>query len=659
MNTTANPITTTYTLSVTTPQGCPGTSTVAVTVNPRPTAEAIFGPASVCPTVTGVAYSVVNPSGTAYQWLVNGGTIASGQGTSAITVNWGTANAAANVKLFRLNSFGCSSDTTTLPVRVNQILQTARPTGPGAVPAAGVCQANGPYTYQTILTNGSSYSWVIVGGTQVSTSGSSVVVNWNPVTVPTIGKIVVTETSDPAGGRCLGTSDTLYVNINPSPRTTLALTGPARVCQNSGPVTYSLPGGFAGSAYVFQVNGTTVTSTGNTVVLPSQTAAGTLTITARETTAAGCAGPLYTATLVVSPTPAPIVISGSGFVCNIAQTQQYTVANAPMGSTFQWTVTGGTVTAGQGTATATVQFNGTGPFTVSATESSSFSCVGSAASRTVLLDNPSVALALASVEVTTNNRVNLTLSSPNSNNTPNRIRVMRRVAGSGAAFTEVGTVATSATTFADNTADAALNSYEYRLELTNGCGTLQSTVVSQTVRLAATADQGTGGRNQGGTALTWNAYVGFPVQEYRILRRDDNGTATQVGSVAGNVLTFKVPNQGSGFNQCYRIVAVGAGALLSNSNEACVDFKNALNFYNVITPNGDGLNDVLEIDNVQLYPGASFTIFNRWGREVYNTTNYRNNWGMDPTIAPGVYYYLFKQANGTSSKGWVEVVKDK
>jgi gliding motility-associated-like protein len=102
---------------------------------------------------------------------------------------------------------------------------------------------------------------------------------------------------------------------------------------------------------------------------------------------------------------------------------------------------------------------------------------------------------------------------------------------------------------------------------------------------------------------------------------------------------------------------VGTTGQLSNANEACVSFENAVGFYNIITPNNDGLNDVLVIDNVELYPGSTFTIFNRWGREVFNTTNYRNNWGMDPSVAPGVYYFLFKQANGSSRKGWVEVVK--
>jgi gliding motility-associated-like protein len=667
------PLTQTYTLTATTTNGCVSTSTVVVTINPRPAAEAITGPASVCPTVTGIAYSVVNPAATAYTWLINGGTIASGQGTPAITVNWGVASTGGYVKVFRLNAQGCSSDTTTLPIIINQRLQTVRPTGPGDIVAVAplprsVCQADGPYTYVSgVFANGSSYSWQIIGGTQVSTLQNTVTVNWNPVTVPTLGKIVVTETSNPSGGICRGISDTLKVLINPSPRTNLAITSPVRVCQTNGPVTFGLPGGFTGSTYVFQLAGTTLAGTGNTRVLNTLPTPGTYTLTAQETTTAGCVGPLYTTQFTVSPTPGAPTISGSGFVCNVATPQQYSIANATAGSSFQWTVVGGTVTSGQGTSQATVQFGATGPYTVSAAETSGTpaSCVGATATRTILLDNPTVVLTTASVDLASNARVILTLRAPASTNTPNQIQVMRRVAGSGT-FASVGTVAASATTFTDNNAvDASGNSYEYRLDLTNGCGTLLSSPVSRTIRLQAVATPGPGGRDQGSTALTWNAYQGFTVDKYEIYRRSDAGTPVLVTTVSASTLQATVPNtdpnvtaSSVGFDQNFRVVAVGTDATLrSNSNEANVKFANQTNTYNIITPNHDGLNDVLVIDNITLYPGNTFTVFNRWGREVYKTTNYQNNWGQDDNIAPGNYFYVLKLTNGTSIKNWFEVVK--
>ena len=674
VNLTAAPITVTLTVTATSAAGCVSTDDVAITVNPRPAAEAITGPVSVCPTVVGLVYSVPTPAATAYTWLISGGTIASGQGTPAVTVNWGAATTGAFLKVFRLNALGCSSDTTTLPVIINQRLQTVRPTGPGDVVAVAplprsVCQADGPYTYRSgAFANGSSYSWEIIGGTQVGTAQNTVTVNWAPVAVPTIGKIVVTETSNPAGGICRGISDTLKVLINPTPRA-LAIVGPVRVCQTNGPVTFSLPGGFAGSTYVFQLNGTTLAGSGNSRVLSTLPAPGTYSLTVRETSASGCVGPLITTPFTVNPTPVAPTISGSSFVCNTAVPQNYAITNAPAGSSFQWTVVGGAVTAGGTSSQVAVLFNATGPYSVSAAEitASPALCAGPVATRTILLDNPSLTLRAASVDAASNNRVILTLNAPNSANTPNPVRVLRRVAGSGA-FASVGTVAASAATFTDNNAvDAATNSYEYQLDLANGCTTSVLSTVAQTVRLTASnaATPGTGGRNQGSTALSWNAYVGFPVAEYRIFRRVDGASPVLLTTVASSARQATVPNAepgaitGAGFKQDFRVVAVSTGAtpLLSNSNEAGVDFANALSTYNVITPNRDGQNDVLVIDNVQLYPGNTFTVFNRWGREVYSTTNYQNNWGGDDKTPAGNYYYLLKLPNGGSLKNWFEVVK--
>ena len=676
-NATAAPLVRTYTLTATTAQGCVSTDAIVVTIDPRPAAEPIAGPASVCPTVTGIAYSVVNPAATDYRWLILGGNIISGQGTPAVTVDWLTARTGAYLKVYRFNAQGCSSDTTTLPIVINQRLQTVRPTGPGDIVAAAplpraICQADGSRTYVSgAFAAGSSYSWTVIGGTQVSTFQNTVTVAWAPVLVPTLGKIVVEETSNPAGGVCRGTSDTLKVLVNPSPRPTLAIAAPVRVCQTNGPVTFGLPGGFAGSTYAFVLNGVALAGTGSTRVLSTLPAPGTYTLTVQETTVAGCAGPVYSAPFTVNPTPAAPTITGSGFVCNVTTPQPYAISNAPAGATYQWTITGGVITSAPLNASqVTVRFNATGPYAVSAVEISPGPalCAGPATTRVITLDNPTLTLTNASVDPASNGRIILTLAAPGSGSTPNPVRILRRVAGTGS-LVAVGTVPASATTFTDNNAvDAAANSYEYQLDLTNGCSTPVGSATAQTVRLVATnaATPGTGGRNQGSTALSWNAYVGFAVDEYRVFRRTDTGTAELVATVrAGQPLQATVPNgtagsaTGAGFVQNFRVVAVGTGAapLQSNSNEARVDFANAVKTYNVITPNRDGLNDVLVIDNLQLYPGNTFAVFNRWGREVYRTSNYQNNWGGDENTPAGSYFYLLKLPDGTSTKNWFEIIK--
>ena len=651
--------TTTYTITSTTlTGGCPSIGQALVTVVPLPAADSVGGPQSVCPTITGVAYFIEKPRATAYQWTVTGGTIAGGQGTAAITVNWGAAGAGA-VSALATNGQGCPSESFTLPVRINPVLQTARPTGP-----VSVCQADGPYPYQTLLTNGSSYSWQLLGsatGTLVSKLNTTSIT----FTRPGVAKLLVTETSNPAGGTCRGVSDTLFITVKPSPAANLAIQGPARFCADSGPQTYALPGA-DGSTYAYQLNGTALVATTNgAATVPASTAVGTYTLTAQETSADGCAGPLYTKTFVVDPRPGPVTINGPRFACPSTPSLTFAVASPTPSSTYQWAVTGGTLTSGQGTATITVGFAAgtTTTATVTVTETSQYGCAGTPVAITIVPDNAQAPqLTLASVEPTTNTRIDLTFSVPNAINAGN-LTVLRRVAGSGAAFAPVVTMLPTGKYFTDTSVDASQNAYEYSLSLTNSCGDVfMAPVAHTTVLLKALAQPGPGGRNQGSTSLSWSAYQGFAVGGYMLYQQNDSGENQRLAVLSASTLQYSAPNTGQGFNQCFRVVAFSAETTPreSYSNTACVEFANKTAFYNIITPNGDGQNDQLIIDNVQLYPGNSMTIFNRWGREVFATTNYNNTtnaWGTDPGIAAGVYYYLFKLADGSSTKGWVEVIK--
>ena len=47
---------------------------------------------------------------------------------------------------------------------------------------------------------------------------------------------------------------------------------------------------------------------------------------------------------------------------------------------------------------------------------------------------------------------------------------------------------------------------------------------------------------------------------------------------------------------------------------------------NVITPNGDGKNDELDLGLITGDDFCSINIFDRWGREVYRTPVYNHNW---------------------------------
>jgi gliding motility-associated-like protein len=76
---------------------------------------------------------------------------------------------------------------------------------------------------------------------------------------------------------------------------------------------------------------------------------------------------------------------------------------------------------------------------------------------------------------------------------------------------------------------------------------------------------------------------------------------------------------------------------------------------NVFTPNNDGNNDLLVIENVQYY-GNVLEIFNRWGNKIFESRNYRNTWRATD-VPDGTYYYVLRLDNGTEYTGHLTILR--
>ena len=101
----------TYYIKGTSAGGCFIIKRVIVTVNPLP-APLITGPTPVCESISGstATYSTANVIGHTYNWVVTGGTIATGQNTNQITVTWTTAGAASVSVTETITAGGCSAN---------------------------------------------------------------------------------------------------------------------------------------------------------------------------------------------------------------------------------------------------------------------------------------------------------------------------------------------------------------------------------------------------------------------------------------------------------------------------------------------------------------------------------------------------------------------
>lgn len=88
-----------------------------------------------------------------------------------------------------------------------------------------------------------------------------------------------------------------------------------------------------------------------------------------------------------------------------------------------------------------------------------------------------------------------------------------------------------------------------------------------------------------------------------------------------------------------------------------IDVFSELRANNVITPNGDGINDLLVFSNLNQFPGSKLQIFNRWGGNIYLDDNYQNNWD-GRFMAEGTYYYVLEVGiSGEILKGYFTLFK--
>jgi gliding motility-associated-like protein len=106
------------------------------------------------------------------------------------------------------------------------------------------------------------------------------------------------------------------------------------------------------------------------------------------------------------------------------------------------------------------------------------------------------------------------------------------------------------------------------------------------------------------------------------------------------------------------------GCVARDTVTITVDFRNNLLIPTGFTPNGDGRNDVFKVVNAGFQRLMEFRVFNRWGQEVFSTTDIMQGWdGTWKGVAQpiGDYQYLIRVAypdgNVQTYKGDINLIR--
>jgi len=95
-----------------------------------------------------------------------------------------------------------------------------------------------------------------------------------------------------------------------------------------------------------------------------------------------------------------------------------------------------------------------------------------------------------------------------------------------------------------------------------------------------------------------------------------------------------------------------------------------LDIPNLFTPNGDFINDKFAVqlmddakrDYREAYLGSELLVFDRWGKKVYNQSNYKSEDWDGERLSDGTYFYILKltgQFGDEVSKGSVTILRGK
>ena len=605
---------------------CEEVDSVQVSIYGRAEAPEIFGSNSVCPDIDSVLYWTDEMS--SYTWSVVGGTVANNGNMDSLLVNWGSADSNAIVKLYGINLNGCKTDTGYFSVIINELLATETPSGMDSL-----CYfSSQEVTYQITNTNGSTYFWELDFGTLDSgDSTNSIQVSWDTVGT---GFIYIREQSTTSTSTCYGESDTLFVQILPSPDTTLMLIDSTVICAFTDSVFFELQG-YENSFYNWSTDGGNILENGNDSVFIDWQNAGTYYLQVTETTNFGCIGDTIIDSITIYPLPTTILDSGLFTVCTQnLDSNTYSVTGF-QNSVYNWTIVGGEI-VGDSTEENVVVYWDTLSLdkSIQVIETTEYGCSDTVLFKSVYYDPSYATFSYVSDGYDIEENVEMSWSFYTLDTLIEWLYLYRGVEGE---FTLVDSFNITETTYTDLAKATDSEIYQYYVSATNQCGYELVTPVHRTILLEHQLEE-----NEDAITLDWNTYTGWGEEglyEYQIWRSIDGGDMEQYDQTIDSTVTYT--NTEDGFNHCYRIAAIYENDqdIISWSNTICVDFEHKVHVYNALTPNGDNSNETFYIEKIKLYPESQLEIYNRWGNLVYEKQGYINDWDGG-NLSDGTYYYV-------------------
>lgn len=447
---------------------------------------------------------------------------------------------------------------------------------------------------------------------------------------------------------CSATDSLLVENFPGPPQDSIY--GSPSVCPFVTDITYSVESS-PNSSYRWIVQGGTISSQQqNTIAVNWDGSNASAMVKAIVTDAQGCDSDTLKYPVRVNVVLLPEMPWGPDTLC-LNKSQQIIYSTPPTnGSVFQWNISGGEITAGQGSPQIAVNWteglNSLWIQETSATTDTVCSGVSAALKVFVFRDTSELYLNYVSVDTTDGSIMHVDWEVYQQNATPEKRIELNRRPQSLAAWTVIASLASGVQSFEDAIDFSTNGIFEYQLNLTNFCDEPISTVIHNNIFLSGAADS-----TIGVITLQWNHYGGWEsgVDHYEIWRRIDADAGYRLFTrISANENSYSSAIAADAFEHKYVIRALKKdGTFESWSNPLSFSFDHSVEIPNIITPNGDDFNQYFYIRRIELFKNSELTILDRWGREVYHVI-----------LSTGVYYYILDlKRNNKVYKGPLSILQ--
>ena len=353
-------------------------STDMITVHTTPVAPAVpSGPASLCNLNTAEYSITAVPTATSYNWLLEPSQagVLTPNGITATFVS-STYIGPYTIKVNAQNECGLS----TWAVKSCQL---------NDAPSVYVLQGPGYYCQGTsgqTLTlsnseNGVNYELLLENTpTGNIKTGTGSTIQWNNITAQGF------YTAKADNGCVESMAGQVYNSMMTTPAQASAPTGINQIC-NTASSNYSIPAVASALSYLWTLSpanaGTIIASGLQADIAWNSTFAGTANLTVQAVNECGNGVPSNALAITVNDAPDP-AISGLTIVCQNWNADYQTEVHT--GSSYVWTVTGGSIVAGANTAAVSVNWNSAGTGTLKVVETSAQSCTGTSLTFNVAVD---------------------------------------------------------------------------------------------------------------------------------------------------------------------------------------------------------------------------------------------------------------------------------